>query len=67
MSEPLKWPFETWLRLAVIQMGLTPETFWEMDVIDWLTLCKKEMKSVLSLADFEALQKQFPDREVTHV
>jgi len=66
MSEKLNWPFKIWLRLAVLQMGLAPETFWSMDVVDWLTLCKKGESKGLSLADFEALQKQFPDKEVMH-
>ncbi|CAM3830085.1 phage tail assembly chaperone [Litorimonas haliclonae] len=66
MSEKLNWPFEVWLRLAVLQMGQTPETFWSMEVIDWLTLCKKGEGQGLSLADFEVLQKQFPDKEGTH-
>jgi len=66
MSDPLKWPFETWLRLAVLQMGFTPDTFWETDVIDWLVLCKKAKKPTMSLSDFETLQKQFPDSEAPH-
>ncbi len=65
MSEMSNWPFEIWLRLAVLQMGLAPETFWEMDVRDWLTLCKREEGKALSPADFEALQKLFPDKGVT--
>lgn len=66
MSETPKWPFQKWLRLAVLQMGLTPDAFWSMDVIDWLTLCKREGGGTMSSADLDALQTQFPDDEVEH-
>lgn len=66
MSETSNWPFQIWLRLAVLQMDLTPDNFWNMDVIDWLTLCKKDESKALSLTDFRALQDQFPDKEVPH-
>ena len=66
MSDPLDWPFKFWFRLAVLQMSLTPETFWNMDVIDWLTLCKKDEGEAMSPADFDALIKQFPDGKVPH-
>lgn len=65
MSKTTNWPFETWLRLAVLQMGQTPESFWSMEVVDWLTLCKRESGKAMSSVDFDALQKQFPDAEVT--
>ena len=66
MSEPTNWPFKAWLRLAVLQMGQTAESFWSMDVIDWFTLCKRQGVKAMSPAEFEDLQKQFPDQEIKH-
>lgn len=55
------WPFEAWLKLAVIHMKISPENFWGMPVRDWLWLCRASQKQAVSLTDFQSLFDQFPD------
>lgn len=38
MEKPTEWPFLAWLNLAVRVFGLTPTEFWNLSVLDWLTL-----------------------------
>lgn len=57
------WPFENWLRLAVFQMNLSPKEFWNMDLKDWLILCRPVKMTTFTRQNFEALLSQFPDDE----
>lgn len=61
-DEAQNWPFEKWLRLAVIHLKLSPEEFWDMPLRDWFWLCKKTENAVLSRDDFQSLFEQFPDK-----
>jgi len=60
-DESQKWPFEKWLRLAVIHLKLSPEDFWNMPVRDWFWLCRNAQNTPVSLDDFQSLFEQFPD------
>jgi hypothetical protein len=62
-DEAQDWPFEKWLRLAIIHLKLSPEDFWNMPVRDWFWLCRKSEKTAVSLDDFQELFQQFPDGE----
>ena len=35
-----KWPFEAWLKIAVMQLGLTPTEFWNLSLVDWFALTR---------------------------
>lgn len=62
-AEANDWPFENWLRLAVFQMKLTPKEFWDMDLKDWLVLCRPMKITRFTRQNLEDLLKQFPDEE----
>jgi len=52
---PDVWPFNAWLKLAVIRYGLTPSEFWQMSVHD-------EAKP-MRRSEFDALTQKYPDPE----
>lgn len=58
-----KWPFSTWLKIAVMRFGLSPKAFWAMSVMDWQTLIETPDMPVLGRAQFDALAKQYPDAD----
>lgn len=58
---PHKWPFQAWLRLAVLHMKLSPDAFWDMPVRDWLWLCQNRDEAPLTAHDFTPLFEAFPD------
>lgn len=60
-KKPSNWPFEAWLRLAVLHMKISPESFWDMPVRDWFWLCRVSQKQSVSWDDFQGLFEQFPD------
>jgi len=64
MSENTEtWPFQKWLKLAVVHMKISPEEFWDMPVRDWFWLCQTSQNKAISLDDFQSLFEQFPDKE----
>jgi uncharacterized phage protein (TIGR02216 family) len=46
-------------------MGLAPESFWRLSVVEWRALCEARQgaraMSPLSRNDFAALMQRFPD------
>jgi len=58
----LDWPFDIWLRLAVLHMGLSPQEFWAMDMRDWFALCHRSTPVQFGQADLETLLKAYPDK-----
>ena len=59
------WPLDTWLKLAVRNFGLSPESFWAMSVRDWLVLSGTDNTQAVGRPDLHKLMKIYPD-EVTH-
>jgi len=61
-SDPAQtWPFDIWLRLAVLHMHLSPQEFWEMSVRDWFALCHRAVPAQFSKIDLKDLMDDFPD------
>ena len=58
-----KWPFSSWLKIAVMRFGLDPKAFWAMSVVDWLTLIETPDVPALGRSEFEALADQYPDED----
>lgn len=57
----------TWrdaLRLAVLRLGLAPEAFWRLSLIEWRTLTEAPAAPVLGRAALDALIARFPDEEI---
>lgn len=55
------WPFKPWFRLAVTQLNIAPDVFWNMAVRDWLWVCAADSKHALSLENFHSLFEDYPD------
>jgi len=59
MVDKTDWPFDVWLKLAVMQLGLSPKDFWEMSLIDWLSLTKTSAPSVMAKSDLIKLEQDY--------
>jgi len=60
---PDVWPFNAWLKLAVIRYGLTPSEFWQMSVHDWRVLTQSTEAKPMRRSEFDALTQKYPDPE----
>lgn len=57
------WP--SLLRLAVLELGLTPEAFWRLSLAEWRALTTPpDQDHGLTRSQFDALSALYPD-EVT--
>lgn len=52
------------LRLAVLRLGLTPESFWRLSLREWRALTEAPAAPVLDRAALDALIARFPDEEI---
>jgi len=59
MVDKTDWPFDVWLKIAVMQLGLLPKEFWEMSLIDWLSLTKTSAPSVMGKSDLIKLEQDY--------
>ncbi len=59
MKNDAGWPFEVWLKLAIIQLGLTPENFWKMSLIDWFALTRTSAPSAMLKSDLYKLEQDY--------
>jgi len=62
-----KWPFEIWLRLAVLHMHISPKDFWDMNLRDWFVLCHREELAQFSKSDLSELMQIFPDGVIQNI
>ncbi|MDB2438391.1 phage tail assembly chaperone [Hellea sp.] len=51
MTDRPDWPFEAWLKIAVMQLGLSPSEFWNMSLIDWFALTQASAPLAMRKAD----------------
>lgn len=50
------------LRFAVLRLGLSPDAFWRLSLVEWRMLtASAEADAPLSRAGFERLAKTYPD------
>lgn len=59
MMREIDWPYEAWLKIAVMQLGLSPQDFWQMSVMDWFALTKASSPRVMSKADLIKLEHDY--------
>lgn len=59
MTRETDWPFEVWLKIAVMQLGLSPQDFWQMSVMDWFALTKASYPLAMSKADLIKLEHDY--------
>ena len=62
MNQPHDWPFEVWLKIAVMQLGLTPSEFWKMSLIVWFAITRANRPSVMTKADLIKLEQDYEHR-----
>jgi len=51
------------LRLASLQLALSPEAFWRLSLAEWRALAEAPAAPVLDRAALDALIARFPDEE----
>ena len=49
------------LRLAAERLGIAPEGFWRLSLVEWRGLTEATEPQALSRARFEALAREHPD------
>jgi uncharacterized phage protein (TIGR02216 family) len=49
------------LRLAALQLALSPEAFWRLSLAEWRALAETPAGAVLGRAALDALIARFPD------
>jgi len=59
MMDKTDWPFEAWLKIAVLQLGLSPAQFWEMSLLDWFALIQNSAPSAMSKNDLMKLEHDY--------
>jgi len=59
MMDKPDWPFDAWLKIAVMQLGLSPAQFWNMSLIDWFTLTQKSAPLAMRKADLIKLEDDY--------
>lgn len=52
------------LRLA-LRLGIPPEAFWRLSLVEWRALTEAPPTPVLSRAELTALIARYPDEEVS--
>lgn len=59
MKNDAHWPFETWLKIAVLQLGLSPEDFWKISLVDWFALTRNTGAQVMRKSDLIKLEQDY--------
>ncbi len=54
-------PWPALLRLAVLRLGLTPEGFWRLSLVEWRALIDAAPAVALNRAELDALARAWPD------
>jgi len=53
------WPFEAWLKIAVMQLGITPKEFWKISLIDWFALTRQSAPQAMRQRDLIKLEQDY--------
>ena len=59
MENNTNWPFEAWLKVAVLQLGLSPEDFWKMSLKDWFALTQSPAPYAMRKSDLIKLEQDY--------
>ena len=59
MANNENWPFEVWLKIAVLQLGLSAEAFWNMSLMDWFALTRHTAPSAMRKEDLIKLEMDY--------
>ena len=58
-SDTSDWPFESWLKIAVLQLGMSPCEFWEMSLMDWFAVTKISAPKAMRKSDLIKLEQEY--------
>ncbi len=58
-TENKDWPFEAWLKIALIQLGLSPRDFWAMSLADWFALTRSKDGPRLTQTDLDKMEQDY--------
>ena len=59
MKNDENWPFEAWLKIVVLQFGLSPEDFWKMSLKDWVALTRSTAPKPMGKSDLIKLEQDY--------
>lgn len=59
MIPPPNWPFDAWLKIAVMQLGLSPRDFWALSLTDWFLLTRPAHEVGLSREVLLKMEKDY--------
>lgn len=59
MENDANWPFEAWLKIAVLQLGISPEDFWKMSLRDWFALTRSTAPQAMRKSDLIKLEQDY--------
>jgi len=59
MKNEVDWPFQVWLKIAVLQLGISPKEFWEMSLKDWFALTRISAPQAMRKKDLIKLEQDY--------
>ena len=59
MKNETNWPFEVWLKIAVMQLGISPQNFWDMSLTDWFAITKTSAPKRMRKSDLIKLEQDY--------
>ena len=59
MKNETGWPFEAWLKIAVMQLGISPSEFWQMSLMDWFSIAKTSAPKAMRKSDLTKLVQDY--------
>ena len=59
MKNETNWPFEVWLKIAVMQLGISPSEFWQMSLMDWFSIAKTSAPKAMRKSDLIKLEQDY--------
>ena len=59
MENETNWPFDAWLKIAVLQLRLSPEDFWKMSLKDWFALTRSTAPKPMRKSDLIKLEQDY--------
>jgi len=57
--KPNNWPFEGWLKIAVMQLGLTPSEFWKLSLVDWFALTRPRRSNAMTKDELIKMEQSY--------
>ncbi len=62
MADDRPWPFDIWQKIAVTQLGISPQDFWQISLRDWFAITKTSAPGPMTRQDLIQLEDQYETR-----